>query len=84
MTGPTPLHALLGALTYGPSDQELKDIELVIQLSLEDRDAADPKKTGAAKAVRSTSGASSSRVSPYFCFGPLETADASRIYVGEA
>ena len=68
-TGPTPLHALLGALTQGPSDQELKDIELAIQLSLEDRDAADTKKRGAANAVRTTSDASSSSVSAYFCSG---------------
>lgn len=60
--GPTLLQSLLGAYTQGPSDQELKDIELAIKLSLEGRDATDAKKAGAAKASRSSPGASSSRV----------------------
>ncbi|KAH9048588.1 hypothetical protein EDB84DRAFT_1456694 [Lactarius hengduanensis] len=60
--GPTLLQTLLGAHTQGPSDQESKDIELAIKLSLEDRDAADAKKASAAKASRSSLGASSSRV----------------------
>ncbi|KAF8269619.1 hypothetical protein EI94DRAFT_1724873 [Lactarius quietus] len=60
--GPTFFQTLLAGLRQGQSDQELKDIELAIKLSLEDRDAADVKKASAAKAVRSSSGASSSRV----------------------
>ena len=75
---PTFLQALLAALPQGPHapDQELKDMELAIKLSLEERDAVLAKKAGAAKAVRSTSGASSSRVSSYFCPGPRQTANA--------
>lgn len=65
-TGPTLLQAVLGALTQGPSDQESKEIELAIKHSLEDRDAADARKAGAAKAVRFASSASSSRVSSSF------------------
>jgi hypothetical protein len=57
------LQTLLGTHTQGPSDQEVKDIELAIKLSLEDRNAADAKKASAAKAVRSSPAASSSRVS---------------------
>ncbi|KAH9063533.1 hypothetical protein EDB87DRAFT_1707070 [Lactarius vividus] len=60
--GPTLLQTLLGAHTRGPFDQESKDIELAIKLSLEDRDAADAKKASAAKASQSSLGASSSRV----------------------
>jgi hypothetical protein len=65
--GHTFLQSLFGGLAQGPSDQELKDIELAIKLSLEDRNATDAKKARAANAVRSSSGASSSRVSFYFC-----------------
>jgi len=53
----------------------LKDIELAIKLSLEDRDAADAEKASAAKASRSSPDASSSRVSSYFSSDPRETAD---------
>ncbi|KAH9005049.1 hypothetical protein EDB86DRAFT_1709330 [Lactarius hatsudake] len=60
--GPTLLQTLLGAHTQGPSDQESKDIELAIKLSLEERDAADAKKASATKASQSSLGASSSRV----------------------
>lgn len=60
--GPTLLQTLLGAYAQGPSDQELKDIELAIKLSLEDRNIPDAKKASAAKAPRSSPGASSSRV----------------------
>ncbi|KAH8982231.1 hypothetical protein EDB92DRAFT_131021 [Lactarius akahatsu] len=60
--GPTLLQTLLGAYAQGPSDQELKDIELAIKLSLEDRNTPDAKKTSAAKAPQSSPGASSSRV----------------------
>jgi hypothetical protein len=74
--GHTFLQSLFGGLAQGPSDQELKDIELAIKLSLEDRNATDAKKASAAKAVRSSSGASSSRVSSYFCSDLSQTADA--------
>ena len=58
---PTSLRTLLEALMQGPSEQELKDFELAIKLSLEDRYAADAK-MGTSNAIRSSSGASSSRV----------------------
>ncbi|KAH9044852.1 hypothetical protein EDB84DRAFT_1674487 [Lactarius hengduanensis] len=51
--GPTLLQTLLGAYAQGPSDQELKDIELAIKLSLEDRNTPDAKKASAAKAPQS-------------------------------
>ncbi|KAH9031909.1 hypothetical protein EDB85DRAFT_1890932 [Lactarius pseudohatsudake] len=60
--GPTLLQTLLGAYAQGPSDQELKDIELAIKLSLEDRNTPDAKKASSAKAPRSSRGASSSKV----------------------
>ncbi|KAI9446549.1 hypothetical protein H4582DRAFT_1906518 [Lactarius indigo] len=60
--GPALLQTLLGAHTQGPSDQELKDIEAAIKLSLEDRDAVYAKKASASKASQSSPGASSSRV----------------------
>jgi hypothetical protein len=60
----------------------LNDIELAIKRSLEDRDAADAKKAAAAaKLARSTSGASSSRVSSKFCSYPWETAADAFIQV---
>ena len=59
----------------GPSEQELKDIELAIKLSLEDRNANDAKKASTAKVARSSSGASSSRVSFRFCSDLLQTAE---------
>jgi hypothetical protein len=62
LVGSTLLQTLLGAPTQGPS-QELKDIELAIKLSLENRDAADAKRASTSKAIRSSAGASSSRVS---------------------
>lgn len=74
--GHTFLQSLFGGLARGPSDQELKDIELAIKLSLEDRNATDAKKASAAKVVRSSFGASSSRVSSYVCSDLSQTADA--------
>jgi hypothetical protein len=74
--GHTFLRSLFGGLAQGPSDQELKDIELAIKLSLEDRNATDVKKASAAKAVRSNSGASSSRVGSYFGSNVSQTTDA--------
>ena len=44
-------------------DQEMRDLEYAIKLSLQDRDVTDVKKAEASKASRSSSGASSSRVS---------------------
>lgn len=58
----TSLQTVLDALTQGPSEKELKYLELAIKLSLEDRYAAEAK-TGTSKAVRSSAGASSSRAS---------------------
>ncbi|KAI9432663.1 hypothetical protein H4582DRAFT_2132018 [Lactarius indigo] len=59
--GPSLFQTLLGAYAQGPSDQELKDIELAIKLSLEDRNTSDAKKASATKAPRSSPGASSSK-----------------------
>ncbi len=81
MAGPTLLQTLLGAYTQGPPDQELKDIELAIKLSLEGRDGADAKKASAAKAERANPGASSSRVSSFFSSGPWEAADVCTMQV---
>lgn len=67
VAGPTLLQTLLGARLQGPSDQELKDIELAIKLSLEDRNTADAKKA--------SPGASSSRVSSYLFSNLWNTTD---------
>lgn len=75
--GHTFLRSLFGGLAQGPSDQELKDIELAIKLSLEDRNATDVKKASAAKAVRSNSGASSSRVKLDGAVPPSDTPSAT-------
>ena len=64
--GPTHHQTFLDVLTQGPSDQELRDIELAIKLSLDDRDDAEAKKASAAKAKSSSDGASSSKVDFYF------------------
>ena len=55
--------SLLGVRTQGPSDRELKDIELAIKLSLEDGNAADAKKTSPGKTVRLSPGVCSCEVS---------------------
>lgn len=47
----------------GARDQELRDLEFAIKLSLQDRDTGDVKKAEASKASRSSPGASSSNVS---------------------
>jgi hypothetical protein len=44
-------------------DQELRDMEYAIKLSLQDRDASDIKKAHASKASESSPDASSSKVS---------------------
>ena len=54
----------------------MKDIELAIKLSLEDRNASDAKKASTAKVARSSSGASSSKVRSCFCSDLSHTADA--------
>jgi len=61
---PTLLQALFGERMNGGLDleQELRDIEQAIRLSLQDSDATDAKKERASKTVRSTPGASSSKV----------------------
>jgi hypothetical protein len=46
----------------GGLDQEMRDIEQAIKLSLQDRDATGAKKAHASKAFRSSPGASSSKV----------------------
>ena len=47
----------------GARDQELRDLEYAIKLSLQDRDATDIKKAHTSKASQSSAGASSSKVS---------------------
>jgi hypothetical protein len=47
----------------GAHDQELRDMEYAIKLSLQDRDASDIKKAHASKASKSSRDASSSKVS---------------------
>jgi len=59
---PTLLQALFGERMTGAFDQEMRDIEQAIKLSLEGRDATDAKKARASKTSRSSSGASSSKV----------------------
>jgi hypothetical protein len=52
----------------GAHDQELRELEYAIKLSLQDRDATDVKKAHASKASQSSAGASSSTVSSWvFC-----------------
>jgi hypothetical protein len=50
----------------GAFDQEMRDIEQAIKLSLEDRSAGDAKKAHASKTARSSPGASSSKVSSWY------------------
>jgi hypothetical protein len=69
------LQTLLGALTQGPSDQKLKDIELAIKHGLEDRNAAGAKSVNVAKAVRSSSSAASTRGQFLLLLRSMETAD---------
>jgi hypothetical protein len=64
---PVPETTLFGTLfgerASGAHDQELRDLEYAIKLSLLDRDATDVKKAHASKASQSSTGASSSKVS---------------------
>ncbi|KAI0299032.1 hypothetical protein B0F90DRAFT_1730216 [Multifurca ochricompacta] len=59
-TSPTLLEALFKERSQGTHDQEMRDIERAIELSLQYRNAADAKKAHATKAFRSSPGASSS------------------------
>ncbi|KAF8494409.1 hypothetical protein F5888DRAFT_1717538 [Russula emetica] len=63
---PVPEPTLFGKVfperVSGAHDQELRDIEYAIKLSLQDRDATNVKWAHASKAFRSCSGASSSKV----------------------
>jgi hypothetical protein len=61
--GPTVFERLFRESVGGAQDQELRDIEYAIRLSLQDRDATDAKKAHASKASQSSIGASSSKVS---------------------
>jgi hypothetical protein len=63
---PTVFETLFRGSVSGARDQELRDIEYAIKLSLEDRDATDVKKAHASKASQSSRGASSSNVSSWF------------------
>jgi hypothetical protein len=60
---PTVFETLFRGSVSGARDQELRDIEYAIKLSLEDRDATDVKKAHASKASQSSHGASCSKVS---------------------
>ena len=60
---PTFFETLLRGRVNGAHDQELRDIEYAIKLSLQDRDATDIKKARASKVSRSSPGGSSSKVS---------------------
>ncbi len=75
VVAPTLLQALFGAHTQGPLEQELRDMELAIKLSLEDRNAAEAKKGSGAKVPQSSAGASSSSVSSHSILNQLKTAD---------
>ena len=59
---PTLLQTLFGERMTGILDQELRDIEQAIKLSLQDRDATGAKKASASETSRSSPGASSSKV----------------------
>ena len=60
MPEPTLFETLFRERVGGTHDQELRDLEYAIKLSLQDRDVTDVKKTHASK---SSPGASSSKVS---------------------
>lgn len=59
---PTLFETLFRERASGGHDQELRDLEYAIKLSLEDRDAGDVKKAHASKVSHSSPGASSSKV----------------------
>jgi hypothetical protein len=60
---PTLFETLLRGRPSSAHDQELRDMEYAIKLSLQDRDVADAKKAHAFKASQSSTGASSYKVS---------------------
>ena len=57
------LYDLFHEHVNGGRDQELRDLDYAIKLSLQDRDIGDVQKAEASKASRSSPGASSSNVS---------------------
>jgi len=57
---PTLLEAFFRGRMNGAFDQEMRDMEQAIKLSLQDRDVVDAKKAHASKGLRSSPGASSS------------------------
>jgi hypothetical protein len=60
---PTLFENLFRDRVGGAHDQELRDLEYAIKLSLQDRDVTDIKKAHGRKASQSSPGASSSEVS---------------------
>ena len=60
MREPTLLEAFFRGRMNGAFDQEMRDMEQAIKLSLQDRDVVDAKKAHASKGLRSSPGASSS------------------------
>jgi hypothetical protein len=60
---PTFFETLFRERVSGAHDQELRDLEYAIKLSLEDRGASDVKKAHASRAPQSSVGTSSSKVS---------------------
>jgi len=62
---PTLLQALFGERMSRALDQEVRDLEQAIKLSLQDRDGTDAKKACASKTSRSSPGACSSKVRSY-------------------
>jgi hypothetical protein len=65
---PAPERSLFESLfrhghVNGARDQEQRDLECAIRLSLQDRDGSDVKKAKASKVSKSSPGASSSKVS---------------------
>jgi len=62
---PTLLQTLFRGRMNGAFDQEMRDIEQAIELSLQGRDVVDAKKAHASKSLRSSPGGSSSKVSSW-------------------
>jgi len=59
------LYRTLRERVIGARDQELRDLEYAIKLSLQDRDTTDVKKAQSSKASQSSPSASSSKVGLY-------------------
>jgi len=60
---PTFLQTLFGGRMNGAFDQEMRDIEQAIKLSLQGRDVVDAQKAHVSKSLHSSPGGSSSKVS---------------------